>query len=178
MPCCGAHTGPAAILDSKISASQASASYMLLHPCSCHCFSDDMTSSQECNMLVCRPDRMSFAATQYVESELGSRFVEPPMLDLTEALADSTCTAPLIFVLSPGIDPTEPLQKLAASVHMSERFFSVALGQGQVRGLQLLQLLDPVVQHQLQTGLFPSPRLHEPFGSCLAQHLPESWAGN
>ncbi len=57
------------------------------------------------------------------------------MLDLTEALADSTCSAPLIFVLSPGIDPTEPLQKLAASVHMSERFFSVALGQGQVSPL-------------------------------------------
>ena len=79
-----------------------------------------------------RPDRTSFAAAQFVEAELGSKYVEPPMLDLTEALADSSTGAPLIFVLSPGIDPTEPLLKLAASAHMSDKCFSVALGQGQV----------------------------------------------
>ena len=90
-----------------------------------------MTLSLLCD--GCRPDRTSFAAAQFVEAELGSKYVEPPMLDLTEALADSSTGAPLIFVLSPGIDPTEPLLKLAASAHMSERCFSVALGQGQVR---------------------------------------------
>lgn len=106
-----------------------------------------MTPRLTLSHLACRPDRTSFAAALFVESELGSRYVEPPMLDLTEALADSSPGAPLIFVLSPGIDPTEPLLKLAASVHMSENCFSVALGQGQVAArlhdcLRLAPVLD------------------------------------
>ncbi len=61
-----------------------------------------------------RPDRVVFAATGYASSALGRRFVEPPVLDLGETLNDSTAQSPLIFVLSAGVDPTEPLRKLAA----------------------------------------------------------------
>jgi hypothetical protein len=43
-----------------------------------------------------------------------SRFVEPPVLNLAETLADSTPASPLIFVLSAGVDPTDQLRKLAA----------------------------------------------------------------
>ena len=39
--------------------------------------------------------------------------------------------SPLIFVLSPGVDPTENLRKLAEDKGLGERFYSVALGQGQ-----------------------------------------------
>ena len=39
--------------------------------------------------------------------------------------------APLIFVLSPGVDPTANLRQLAAAKGLGDRFFSVALGQGQ-----------------------------------------------
>jgi hypothetical protein len=57
--------------------------------------------------------------------------VEPPVLDLYETYSDSTTLAPLIFVLSPGVDPTANLRQLAAAKGLGDRFFSVALGQGQ-----------------------------------------------
>jgi len=38
---------------------------------------------------------------------------------------------PLIFVLSPGVDPTSGLIQLAESVKMTSRFQSLSLGQGQ-----------------------------------------------
>ena len=80
----------------------------------------------------CRPDRAIFAATSYVANALGRKFVEPPVLDLGETLGDSTPLSPLIFVLSAGVDPTQILRKLAAERGMDSKFFTVALGQGQV----------------------------------------------
>lgn len=80
----------------------------------------------------CRPDRAVFAATTYVANALGRKFVEPPVLDLGETLGDSTPLSPLIFVLSAGVDPTQILHKLAQDRSMGSKFFTVALGQGQV----------------------------------------------
>lgn len=53
------------------------------------------------------------------------------MLDLKETHSDSTPLSPLIFVLSPGVDPTENLRKLAEEKGLADKFYSVALGQGQ-----------------------------------------------
>ena len=50
-----------------------------------------------------RPDRVSFCATKFIVNNLGSKFVEPPVLDMKQVLDDSTCKIPLIFVLSPGV---------------------------------------------------------------------------
>jgi len=80
-----------------------------------------------------RPDRVIFCATSYVANSLGRKFVEPPVLDLGETYQDSTPTSPLIFVLSPGVDPTDNLRKLAQERGMVNNFFSVALGQGQAQ---------------------------------------------
>lgn len=79
-----------------------------------------------------RPDRVIFAATTYVANAIGRQFVEPPVLDLGQALADSSPLTPLIFVLSPGVDPTDQLRKLAAERGMADKLHTVALGQGQV----------------------------------------------
>ncbi|KAK9823872.1 hypothetical protein WJX72_006072 [[Myrmecia] bisecta] len=78
-----------------------------------------------------RPDRVIFAATSYVANSLGRKFVEPPGLDLSETLNDSTPLSPLIFVLSAGVDPTANLRKLATEKGRANKFFTVALGQGQ-----------------------------------------------
>ncbi|CAD7700814.1 unnamed protein product [Ostreobium quekettii] len=78
-----------------------------------------------------RPDRVIFAATTYVANSLGRKFVEPPVLDLGETFNDSTPFSPLIFVLSPGVDPTDALRKLAHEIGFDDRLFTVALGQGQ-----------------------------------------------
>ena len=76
-----------------------------------------------------RPDRIVFATTSFIVNNLGSRFTEPPVLDLGSVLADSAPSTPLVFVLSPGSDPTNQLQQLAEAKGVT--FNTIALGQGQ-----------------------------------------------
>lgn len=78
-----------------------------------------------------RPDRVSIVATTFVVNNLAARFVEPPPLDMNAVLADSTCSSPLIFVLSPGVDPTKMLLDFADKKGMGKKFHSLSLGQGQ-----------------------------------------------
>lgn len=79
----------------------------------------------------CRPDRISFCITTYIVRNLSQSFVEPPALDLKAVLNDSVAQTPLIFVLSPGMDPTSILTQLADSQDMSAKFTKLSLGQGQ-----------------------------------------------
>ncbi|KAL3846382.1 hypothetical protein ACJMK2_017380 [Sinanodonta woodiana] len=78
-----------------------------------------------------RPDRVSFCATSFITNNLGSKFVEPPVLDMQTVVEDSTTRTPLIFVLSPGVDPTSALLQLAEQSNMAQRFHALSLGQGQ-----------------------------------------------
>ncbi|XP_066581151.1 dynein axonemal heavy chain 2 [Prorops nasuta] len=79
----------------------------------------------------CRPDRISFSITKFIIGNLGQRFVEPPVLNLKAVLDDSVAQTPLIFVLSPGVDPVNTLMQLAETENMTSRFMSLSLGQGQ-----------------------------------------------
>ncbi|XP_076240945.1 dynein heavy chain 2, axonemal kl-2 [Calliopsis andreniformis] len=79
----------------------------------------------------CRPDRISFCIANYIVLNLGPRFVEPPVLDLKAVLDDSVAQTPLIFVLSPGVDPTNTLMQLVDSQEMTSHFMTLSLGQGQ-----------------------------------------------
>lgn len=76
-----------------------------------------------------RLDRLSFAITNFIASKLGTRFIEPPVMDVKSALEDSSCKTPLIFLLSPGVDPTNTLVALATSSKVT--YESLSLGQGQ-----------------------------------------------
>lgn len=51
--------------------------------------------------------------------------------------------APLIFVLSPGVDPTNALLQLAENLGMGQRFATLSLGQGQ----------SPIATRYIETGV-------------------------
>lgn len=78
-----------------------------------------------------RQDRISFCTSNFIVNQLGPRFVEPPVLDIKAVLEESIPQSPLIFVLSPGVDPTTALIQLAENSGMTEKFHSLSLGQGQ-----------------------------------------------
>ena len=78
-----------------------------------------------------RPDRVAFCATSFITNNLGAKFVDPPVLDMNQVLEDSQPKTPLIFVLSPGVDPTGALLELAEQNNMGSRLSALSLGQGQ-----------------------------------------------
>ena len=93
----------------------------------------------------------------FVESQLGKRFVEPPVFDLGACYADSNPTTPLIFVLSAGSDPTAALLQFAGEREMGSRLSTISLGQGQ--GPKAAAMISEAVSAGnwvvLQVGLLP-----------------------
>ena len=109
-----------------------------------------------------RPDRVIFGASMFVANNLGPKFVEPPPFDLDLVYADSVPTAPLIFVLSPGVDPVIMLKVKAENRGIGDKFFSLSLGQGQ----------GPIAERMLEDGMKQG---HWVFlANC---HLCISWMG-
>jgi dynein heavy chain len=81
---------------------------------------------------VLREEKVVFAIRRYVEGCIGSYFTESPPFDLEGAYNDSTSVSPLIFILSPGADPTDYLLQLADSKNKGGSGLRIiSLGQGQ-----------------------------------------------
>ncbi|RZC39320.1 dynein heavy chain 2, axonemal-like [Asbolus verrucosus] len=89
-----------------------------------------------------RQDRMSFCISNFIVNQLGPKFVEPPVLDIRAVLEESVAQTPLIFVLSPGVDPAGSLIQLAENAGMTNDFHSLSLGQGQ----------SPIATRMIQIG--------------------------
>jgi dynein heavy chain len=82
-----------------------------------------------CLQRCVRPDRLMMAIANFVHDKIGPYFVEPPKADLAAVFKDSAAIYPLIFVLSPGADPLNGLEKFGESKKKVIR--KVSLGQGQ-----------------------------------------------
>lgn len=78
---------------------------------------------------VLRPDMLVPAISNFVEGQLGGYFITPPGFDLGVVFKDSGPAIPLVFVLSPGADPLNSLEKYAES--KKKVIEKVSLGQGQ-----------------------------------------------
>lgn len=78
-----------------------------------------------------RPDKAVPALFNFVSSTMGEEFIDPPPFDLGGAYKDSNSDTPLIFVLSPGSDPTAQLYSYANVQGFGNKLETVSLGQGQ-----------------------------------------------
>ena len=83
-------------------------------------------------MRTYRREKITFKVTEFVQNNLGEVFTKSPPFDLTAAFNTSTCSTPLIFILSPGADVNDALISLAAANGKDGEFLKiVSLGQGQ-----------------------------------------------
>lgn len=79
-----------------------------------------------------RVDRVYRAVNQYILDVLGEEYITPPVLSFDSIYEQTLSTIPVVFVLSPGSDPTSDLMKLADRCGAGdERFRYISLGQGQ-----------------------------------------------
>eukprot|EP01135_Chromosphaera_perkinsii_P008680 Nk52_evm13s1444 gene=Nk52_evmTU13s1444 len=87
-----------------------------------------------CMMRALRPDRMTYAITDFVEEKLGSKYVNTGHQDLSISYGESDSNTPLFFILSPGVDPLKDLETLGRKLGFDDNngnFHNVSLGQGQ-----------------------------------------------
>lgn len=79
-----------------------------------------------------RTDRIYLAVTQYVTRVMGEQFVTPPTISFESIWDQSTPNSPIVFILSPGSDPTTDLLKLAERSEFGvSKVKLLAMGQGQ-----------------------------------------------
>nr|CAD7405122.1 unnamed protein product [Timema cristinae] len=105
-------------------------------------YTDKLATFQMLLLLRCfRVDRVYRAISNYITLILGENYITPPVISLDNILDQSTPHMPVVFILSPGSDPTSDLMKLAElSLSGSGRFKYLSLGQGQERiALSLLE---------------------------------------
>lgn len=76
-----------------------------------------------------RPDRVIFSIRNFVEFYMKKEFIENRPTNIQEVFEESRPDTPIIFVLSPGVDPTDQLKKLAEK--LGQRIESISLGRGQ-----------------------------------------------
>ena len=94
-------------------------------------------------MRCLRPDKVTPAVNDFVEGTMGRKFIEPPPFDLPGSYAESKATTPLLFVLSPGSDPTSALLKFADDMEKGDSISVISMGQGQ--GPRAKELIEEAV---------------------------------
>ncbi|SCU71914.1 Cytoplasmic dynein 2 heavy chain (DYNC2H1), putative [Trypanosoma equiperdum] len=80
---------------------------------------------------ACREDLTSHGLSIVCSHYLGKVFTESPAFDLEACFADSSPTAPIIFVLTAGIDPTVLFTEFAERKGFAEKKLVLSLGQDQ-----------------------------------------------
>ena len=66
-----------------------------------------------------RPDRLTYALTEFVTQHMGLQYVEAEPFDIKETYAEMNSITPVFFVLFPGVDPTPDVELIGK---MNNRF--------------------------------------------------------
>lgn len=78
----------------------------------CH-YKENLKSFHILMLLRCfRIDRVYRAVGNYITDIMGEEYIMPPVISLDNIYEQSSPTTPVIFILSPGSDPTAELMKL------------------------------------------------------------------
>ncbi|XP_063970614.1 cytoplasmic dynein 2 heavy chain 1 [Lytechinus pictus] len=86
-----------------------------------------------------RPDRLQSAMTFFAQRGLGMKELTTPTINLKRLYQDTVPSEPVLIIISPGADPTQELQEVAAEVIGADHYHEVAMGQGQADiAMQLL----------------------------------------
>lgn len=80
---------------------------------------------------VIRLEKLNDMVKKLVLSELGDRYTRAPAFSIKEAFQDSSKITPIIFVLSPGTDPTVLFCTFAEEMGFGEKKYMLSLGQDQ-----------------------------------------------
>lgn len=115
-----------------------------------------------CLLRTLRTDRVTVGITRYVMANLGEKYVQPPVLDYKAIFASSSCTTPVVFVLSPGADPAFDVFRLGEDMGFKPG--------GKLKYLSLGQGMGPKAAELLETGA--SRGLWVMLQNC---HLLPSW---
>ncbi|XP_052562272.1 dynein axonemal heavy chain 10 isoform X4 [Culex pipiens pallens] len=119
-------------------------------------FAENMNAYEHLMVMRCfRVDRVYRLVNNYVSTIMGEEFITPPILSFDSIYEQSSATTPVVFILSPGSDPTNDLMKLADRCGFGgTRFRHISLGQGQEqKALALLhQAIEQGLWLMLQNG--------------------------
>ena len=95
-------------------------------------FSDVLTIFQKLLLIkLLRTEKSLISMNLYVLKTLGQKFFANVPATMDEVYQDTDQKTPLIFILSPGADPLQNLQRFAREKQMFEKLHTISLGQGQ-----------------------------------------------
>lgn len=102
-----------------------------------------------CILRTLRPDRMIYAASCFVEETMGEKYMEMRNIPFAETFKETCPSIPIFFILSPGVDPLQDVEKLGNTMDYSLKhgnFHNISLGQGQE------QIADAAIEQATENG--------------------------
>ncbi|XP_071954573.1 dynein beta chain, ciliary-like [Antedon mediterranea] len=87
-----------------------------------------------CMMRALRPDRMTYAVSNFIEEKLGAQYTENRAVEFSKSFEETGPETPVFFILSPGVDPLKDVEALGKKIGWTfdqGNFHNVSLGQGQ-----------------------------------------------
>ncbi|XP_076299453.1 dynein axonemal heavy chain 10-like [Lasioglossum baleicum] len=96
-------------------------------------YSSNLKPFEKLMLIRCfRVDRVYRGIVNYISETMGEEYITPPHISFEMIFEQSTPTMPVVFILSPGSDPTSELMKLADGYGRGGgKFKYLSLGQGQ-----------------------------------------------